>query len=58
MANQPWTKKYQPKSSKEIVGQNKAVENLKYYINNYKKQKKKGIILYGMPGNGKTSSIC
>tara|TARA_Y100000034_G_scaffold14075_2_gene14729 strand:- start:3704 stop:4918 length:1215 start_codon:yes stop_codon:yes gene_type:complete len=57
MANQPWTKKYQPKSSKEIVGQNKAVENLKYYINNYKKQTKKGIILYGMPGNGKTSSI-
>lgn len=54
---QPWTKKYQPKSSKEIFGQSKVIENIKWYINNYKKQKKKAIILYGMPGNGKTSSI-
>ncbi len=57
MPNQPWTKKYQPKNSKEIFGQNKAIEKLKFYINNYKKQTKKAVILYGMPGNGKTSSI-
>jgi len=57
MSKQPWTKKYQPKNSKEIFGQNKSLTMIKYYINNYNKQKKKGLILYGIPGSGKTCSI-
>lgn len=57
MKSIPWTKKYSPKTSKEIYGQNKAVETLKNFIKNYKSQKIKASLLYGEPGCGKTSSV-
>ena len=53
----PWIKKYEPKSSDDIVGQEDAVKYLKEFITNPKKRKKKAIILYGPSGNGKTSSV-
>jgi replication factor C large subunit len=53
----PWIKKYEPKNSHEIIGQDEAVKYLKEFITNPKKRKKKAIILYGPSGNGKTSSV-
>ncbi|MDP7323834.1 MAG: replication factor C large subunit [Candidatus Woesearchaeota archaeon] len=52
----PYTIKYQPKNSQEIIGQDEAVKTLKDFITNYKTQKKKAILLYGPSGTGKTSS--
>lgn len=52
-----WTKKYLPKNSGEVIGQEKAVVSLKKFINNYKTVKKKAMIIYGPPGCGKTSSV-
>ena len=51
----PFTKKYEPKSLKDIKGQDKAIEELKQIINNFKKEKKKAIWVYGPSGSGKTS---
>jgi len=51
----PLTKKYAPKSLKDIKGQDKAIKELKSLINNFKKQKKKAIWVYGPSGSGKTS---
>lgn len=56
-SNVPWVKKYQPKNSNEIYGQNKGVETLRDFIKNYKKQKFKAAMIYGEPGCGKTSSV-
>jgi len=51
----PFTKKYAPKSLKEIKGQDKAVKELKSLISNFKKEKKKAIWVYGPSGSGKTA---
>ncbi len=51
----PWTKKYQPENSSDIEDQDTS--DLKKFIENYKKQKKKAAIIYGPSGNGKTSSV-
>ena len=51
-----WIRKYLPKSSKEIQGQNQAVEKLKNYIQNYKKGQK-ALLIHGGQGVGKTSSV-
>ena len=48
--------KYKPKSSKEIIGQDLAVQKLKSFIQNFGKEKKKAAFLYGSSGTGKTSS--
>lgn len=53
----PWTKKYHPKTAKEIVGQETVIEKLRAYILAYKKQKKKAVLLYGPTGCGKTSMV-
>jgi len=52
----PWIKKYLPNSN-EIVGQDKAIKSLRDFIQDYKKQKKKALIIYGPSGTGKTSSV-
>ncbi|MBW3003599.1 replication factor C large subunit [Candidatus Woesearchaeota archaeon] len=52
-----WTKKYEPKNSSEVQGQKKAVESILYFVNNYKTQKKKALLLYGPTGSGKTSTV-
>ncbi|MCK4589770.1 MAG: replication factor C large subunit [Nanoarchaeota archaeon] len=53
----PWTVKYQPQNLSEIQGQNKSVLQLKSFVENFKKQRKKALIVYGNVGNGKTSAI-
>jgi replication factor C large subunit len=51
----PWMKKYTPKSASEIPQDD--VGMIKDFIVNYKKQKKKGLLLYGPPGSCKSSSV-
>jgi len=53
---QPFTIKYKPKKLNEIVDQDKAIKKLKDFVINYKKQKKKAILLHGPSGTGKTIS--
>lgn len=54
---QMWTKKYMPRSSFDIIGHNKPIEELKEFVANYQKQSKKSAFVYGPPGNGKTSAV-
>jgi len=51
----PFTKKYAPKSLRDIKGQDKAIKELKGIISDFKKQKKKATWIYGPSGTGKTS---
>ncbi len=52
-----YTAKYAPKNSKQLFGQQKAVEQLQHFLLNYKQQKYKAALLHGPIGTGKTSSI-
>ncbi len=52
-----WIKKYAPRNSYEIVNQSEAVSKLKDFIKNYRKYKKKAMLLWGPPGVGKTCSV-
>lgn len=53
-----WTEKYRPESLDEIVGNEKAVLELRKWANAWSKgnPKNKAVILSGKPGTGKTSS--
>src|SRR3989344_8756141 len=53
----PFTFKYAPKTSAEIVGQEKALAELRDFIINYPKKKYRAAILHGPIGTGKTSSV-
>ncbi len=57
MKHLPWTNIYSPKSESDIFGQSAPVKELKEFVNNFKKEKKKAVLIYGPPGCGKTSSI-
>ncbi|MBI2663763.1 replication factor C large subunit [Candidatus Woesearchaeota archaeon] len=52
-----WTRKYIPKTSSEIVGQQVSVQRLRRFIENYKTARKKSALLYGLTGCGKTCSV-
>lgn len=52
-----WTKKYAPTSSKELVGDIKAIMQLQDFIENYRNQKKKALLIYGPTGSGKTEAV-
>lgn len=52
-----FTDKYLPKNSSQVFGQDKAVLQLKEFIQNYKQQRYKAALLYGPIGVGKTSSV-
>ncbi len=53
-----WTEKYRPKSLGEVVGNERAIIELRKWANTWinGKPKQKAIILSGKPGIGKTSS--
>lgn len=51
-----WIRKYSPKTLDEVQGQNKAVQRLKSYVENYKKGQKP-LLLHGPQGVGKTASV-
>lgn len=53
--SKPFTEKYRPQTLSEIQGHNTAVENVKRFVENYSSQKKKGVLLHGAPGSGKTT---
>ncbi len=53
-----WAEKYRPKSLKDVAGNNEALEKIRKWAIGWEKgvPKKKGIILVGGPGIGKTTS--
>ena len=54
----PFTHKYQPKITSDIVGQSIAIAAIKDKISKYNDKKiRKALLLYGPSGTGKTSSI-
>lgn len=50
----PWTKKYLPKKIENIIGHKKELEKIKKFLNNFSKEKKKAILLWGASGVGKS----
>jgi len=54
---QPFTIKYQPKKTSEIIGQDIAIKKLKDFVVNFKKQRKNAALIYGPSGVGKTISV-
>ena len=56
MSFSEWTEKYRPKTLKNVVGNQIALQDLKNWGVNWRIQKKKALILYGCPGVGKTSA--
>ena len=51
----PWSIKYQPKNTREVQGQPKAIEELLTFLDSF--PKKKSALIYGPPGCGKTSTV-
>ena len=54
---QPFTIKYQPKRTNEIIGQDNAIKKLKDFVVNFKRQRKNAALVYGPSGVGKTISV-
>ncbi len=50
-----FVEKYRPKTTKEIVGQETAIQEIHNFLKNF--PKKKGIILHGPAGTGKTTIV-
>lgn len=53
----PWIHKHIPQTSQAIVGQDEQVSKLQNYVDTYARQKKKGLLLHGPFGVGKTVSV-
>jgi replication factor C large subunit len=52
----PWVEKYRPKTSRDIKGQNEALEKVRKFIEEFGATgSKKAIVLHGPPGTGKTT---
>jgi replication factor C large subunit len=54
-SSEEWTEKYRPKKLCEVVGNGKAIEELKEWAEKIGKSRK-AVILHGPPGCGKTSA--
>ncbi len=52
----PWVAKHSPMNAKDVQGQDRAVLKLKEFVIGFKKKKKKGVLLHGPTGCGKTCS--
>ena len=55
---QKWTEKYRPKSLKQVRGNDKAINTMRKWATAWEQGApvKKGLILAGKPGTGKTSA--
>ncbi|MBN1544937.1 replication factor C large subunit [Candidatus Woesearchaeota archaeon] len=53
----PWTQQHSPKKIKDIAGQDKAIAELKRFVVNFRKEKKKAAIIHGPTGSGKTCAV-
>ncbi len=53
---QPLTNKYTPKATKEIFGQDDGIKKLRRFIDNFPRERKKSVLVYGSSGIGKTCS--
>ncbi len=53
----PWNIKHQPKRLVDVVGQDSVLKNLKEFVVNHSKKRKKAALIYGPVGCGKTSSV-
>lgn len=53
----PWSGKYKPLKLNEVVGQDRSVKQIHDFISNYKKQKKKALLIGGPTGCGKTCAV-
>jgi len=51
----PWTEKYKPEKLSELL--NPEIVSLKNFIQNFPRQKKRAVLLYGQTGIGKTASV-
>lgn len=51
-----WTEKYAPKKLSDFAGQNKPLNKLKEWYENWEEEDK-ALLLHGPPGNGKTASV-
>ena len=49
--------KYQPKNIEEIEANKESIGKIVNFIQNFKKQKKKALLIYGPTGSGKTSHV-
>ena len=56
--SQDWTEKYRPKTLSEVIGNPKAVNELKAWADSWNKgtPSKRAVVLIGSPGIGKTTS--
>jgi len=53
-----FTKKYEPKHTKEIIGQDESIRTIKKHVSEHGAKKvRKALLLYGPTGTGKTSAI-
>lgn len=53
-----WVEKYRPQKFEDLIGQEQAIETIKKYFENFPpKTKKRGILLGGSPGIGKTTMV-
>lgn len=53
----PFTKRYAPKSTDEVIGQDAPISKLRDFVTNFKKQKKKAMFITGPVGCGKTVAV-
>ena len=54
----PWFRKYTPKKAADVEGQDSAVSEIRKFIQDFGRQKKKkALLLHGPTGTGKTASV-
>ncbi len=54
---QPFIRRHVPKKVRDVVGQDSGIIALRRFISDYKKQRKKSMLIYGPAGCGKTCSV-